>query len=200
MYLTRLTLDLRNAAVRRDLSDAYDMHRSLVRAFVSNDTQAPPRFLWRVEPESVWRDPIVLVQSRAEPDWSVFSSSGYFKNPPATKTIDLAALIETGRLYRFRLFANPTVTQQGKRYGLSSEDEQNAWLERKGAKCGFSIETALVTSTDIVHLRGNDICLQQTCFEGVLRATDESALQDAVESGMGPGKAFGLGMLSLSPR
>lgn len=200
MYLTRLTLSLRSASVRRDLADAYDMHRSLVRAFVANKEQSPPRFLWRLELESAWRDPIVLVQSQCKPDWSSYSSSGYLRKPPETKMIDPAELIHAGRHYRFRLFANPTVTQEGKRYGLSMENEQYAWLVRKSAKCGFSVETALVTVSDVIHLKGKDICLQQACFEGVLTATDVSALQNAVVKGVGPGKAFGLGMLSLSPR
>lgn len=200
MHLARLTLDLRNAAARRDLADAYDMHRSLVRAFVQDAEQAPPRFLWRLEPESVWKEPVLLVQSLAEPDWSGFSAPGYLKRPPEAKTVDTQAFIETDRRYRFRLFANPTVTQQGKRYGLRTEDEQNAWLERKGVNCGFEVETVLVTSSDVVHARGDDICLQQACFEGVLHAIDAKALQNAVEQGIGPGKAFGLGLLSLSLR
>lgn len=200
MHLARLTLDLRNAAARRDLADAYDMHRSLVRAFVREPDEQPPRFLWRVEPESVWREPVLLVQSLIEPDWSAFSANGYLKRPPEAKIIDPKTLIEIDRLYRFRLFANPTVTQQGKRYGLRAEDEQTVWLERKAAKCGFTVETALVTSSDVVHLRGDDICLQQACFEGVLRAQDANALRNALEQGVGSGKAFGFGLLSLSPR
>lgn len=200
MHLARLTLDLRNAAARRDLADAYDMHRSLVRAFVSDANQRPPRFLWRVEPESIWREPVVLVQSSIEPDWSAFTADGYLKRPPEGKTLDPQTLIETDRLYRFRLFANPTITQKGKRYGLHAEEQQTAWLERKAVKCGFVVETALVTSSDVVHLRGDDICLQQACFEGVLRAKDANALQNALEQGIGSAKAFGFGLLSLSPR
>lgn len=200
MHLARLTLDLRNAGVRRDLADVYDMHRSLTRAFVQSEDEEPPRFLWRLEPESAWREPALLVQSLVEADWSVFSTPGYLKKPPESKTIDPKALIDPNRRYRFRLFANPTVTQQGKRYGLRTEEEQTAWLERKGGTCGFKVETALVTSSDVVHARGNDICLQQACFEGVLRAADEQALQNAIEQGIGPGKAFGFGLLSLSPR
>jgi len=200
MHLSRLKLNLRNSQVRRDLADAYDMHRSLVRAFVQGKDQRPPRFLWRLEPESIWREPTVLVQSSVDPDWSVFSRNDYLKKTPEGKIFDPHALIELDRLYRFRLFANPTVTREGKRYGLSTEEDQTAWLERQAHKGGFIIETALITSSDILNLRGDDICLQQACFEGVLRATDAAALQDTVKAGVGPGKAFGFGLLSLSPR
>lgn len=199
MHLSRLKLNLRNSQVRRDLADAYDMHRSLVRAFVQDRDQKPPRFLWRVEPESAWREPVVLVQSAIEPDWSVLSRNGYFNKPAESKALDLNALIEPGSLYRFRLFANPTVTREGKRYGLSTEEDQTAWLGRQAKKGGFSVETVLVTSSEVVNLRGDDICLQQACFEGVLRATDVVSLRRTVEVGIGPGKAFGFGLLSLSP-
>lgn len=200
MHLARLTLDLRNARVRRDLADAYDMHRSLVRAFVADDHSTPPRFLWRLEPESAWREPMVMVQSSDEPDWSAFQAPGYLKRPVEAKTVNLGGVLAKNRQYRFRLFANPTVTQQGKRYGLVDEDAQLDWLGRQGGKAGFAVDTALVTSTAILDVRGGDICLRQACFEGVLSAVEPGALRATIERGIGPGKAFGLGLLSVSPR
>ena len=50
MYLSRLTLDPRQPQARRDLGDAYDMHRTLTRAFALDATTLPPRFLWRLDP------------------------------------------------------------------------------------------------------------------------------------------------------
>lgn len=200
MHLARLTLDLRNARVRRDLSDAYDMHRSLVRAFAANDNSTPPRFLWRLEPESAWREPVVLVQSIHKPDWSAFQAPDYLKKPVEAKAVELEGVLAADRRYRFRLFANPTVTQQGRRYGLADENAQLDWLDRQGNKAGFKVDTALVTSTDVLDARGGDIRLRQSCFEGVLSVVDPAALRSAIERGIGPGKAFGLGLLSVSPR
>ncbi|WP_372614037.1 type I-E CRISPR-associated protein Cas6/Cse3/CasE [Halomonas sp.] len=200
MYLARLTLDLRNAGARRDLADAYDMHRSLVRAFVADNQDKPPRFLWRLEPESAWREPVVIVQSTCAPDWSSLEAPGYLKKPVESKSVDFDQLFEAERRYRFRLFANPTVTQGGKRFGLASEGAQCQWLDRQAAKAGFEVDTALVTATDVLDVRGGDIRLRQACFEGVLSIRDSTALKHAVERGIGPGKAFGFGLLSVSPR
>jgi len=200
MYLSKLELNLRNATVRRDLADAYDMHRSLTRGFVSGTNEHPPRFLWRVEPESKWANPVVLVQSRTSPDWSCFSVRGYLQKEPGIKNVDTTKLVQEGYRYRFRLFGNTVLTRQGKRYGLSSEEDQIEWLKRKGARCGFDIDNVLVTSSDIIYLRGNDICLRQTCFEGILTPNDAPNLQNALVNGVGPAKSFGLGLLSLSPR
>lgn len=201
MQLSRLQLDLRGAQVRRDVADPYEMHRTLVRAFVKGETQEPPRFLWRVESASAWAEPIVLVQSGIEPNWKVLEDlPSYLKKPVDVKKVDVVALLQEQARYRFRLHANPTVTREGKRYGLVAEDKQLDWLARQGKRLGFRVETALVTGNDVLRSRagGKDIWLQYTCFEGVLQPADTVALGSALYNGIGPGKAFGCGLLSLA--
>jgi CRISPR system Cascade subunit CasE len=203
MHLTRLRIDARSAQARRDLSDPYDMHRTLVRAFVSDETQKPPRFLWRVDTQAAWSDPVLLVQSSHAADWSVLAAlPNYLKEQQGVESKFVAPeqLLQAGARYRFRLLANPTVTRDGKRYGLTSEEAQLAWLTRQGGRCGFSVEAGLVTSSDVLHSRKGDlrISLQRACFEGVLQAVDIQALEGALLAGIGPGKAFGCGLLSIA--
>lgn len=203
MHLTRLLLDPCNAQARRDLADPYDMHRTLVRAFVDGESQAPPRFLWRLEPQASWADPAVLVQSGHPANWSPLEAlDGYLKKPVENKQVLLDQLLRPEARYRFRLLANPTVTRNGKRYGLVAEDGQLAWLERQGERLGFRVETALVTASDVLKSRksGMQVSLQRVCYEGVLRAVDVGALASALNAGIGPGKAFGCGLLSLAPQ
>ena len=200
MHLTRLLLDPRSAQARRDLADPYDMHRSLTRAFVSDASQTPPRFLWRLEAGSVWSDPVVLVQSVHAADWTLLRMlPGYLKRDVEAKAVDLKQLLHDGMRYRFRLYANPTVTREGKRYGLVSEDAQFRWLGRQGERSGFTVEAALVTSNDLLTSRqgGASITLQRACFEGIFKAKDSAALAGALQAGIGPGKAFGCGLLSV---
>ncbi len=217
MYLTRLLLDARSARVRRDLGSPYEMHRTLVRAFVQDENQTPPRFLWRLEPQMLWSSPpVVLVQSEHEADWrNADSFSGYFKAAPETRPLLLDRLCPEaadgapGPRLRFRLFANPTVShsaserKRGRRTGVVGADAQLAWLERQGQRCGFVLEAAVVTGSDVLHFRKSredtaPISLQRVCYEGVLRATDAARLKAAVSAGIGPGKAFGCGLLSLA--
>lgn len=61
--------------------------------------------------------------------------------------------LESDISYRFRLFANPTVTRQGKRYGLVGEEQQLAWLARQGERHGFVVEAALVTFSEVLGSR-----------------------------------------------
>ena len=200
MHLTRLRLDPRSAQARRDLSDAYEMHRTLVRAFVCAPDQSPPRILWRAEPAAAWSDPIVLVQSQEIGNWSVLEDlPNYLKSGVETRELSPEQWLHTGERFRFRLFANPTVTRDGKRQGLTSEDAQLAWLARQGVRCGFSVEAALVTGTELLGSRKPDhrISLLKACFEGRLQVSDAALLAQALSTGIGPGKAFGCGLLSL---
>jgi len=203
MYLSKLTLDLRSKEARRDLGDAYEMHRTLARAFITDEQSEPARFLWRLElgsnPSAA---PIVLLQSGVQADWSFLQTlRNYAQHPVECKHVPLERLIQEGRCYRFRLLANPTVTRQGKRFGLVGAADQLAWLARQGERHGFAIESVGVSTSDVLSSRKDDgrIHIQRVCFEGVLRATCANDLRAALRKGIGPAKAFGCGLLSIAP-
>jgi len=204
MYLTKLVLDLRSSQARRDLSDAYEMHRTLARAFVFDDKTKPSRFLWRQDVAgNNWATPTLLIQSMAAANWmTIRDLPSYLKQEPQTKEFDFSELIERDRRYRFRLAANPTVTKNGKRIGIGGEENQIAWLGRQGERHGFHLEHALVTDSGILSSsRKRDvpsITIGRVSYEGVLRAMQTTALIDAAVGGIGPAKAFGCGLLSLA--
>ena len=87
---------------------------------------------------------VVLVQSSmAEPDWTHLPED-YCALVRGPKPI--APGLARGELYAFRLHANPTVKRQGKRFGLVHEEEQIAWLRRKGERGGFTLLHAVTAS------------------------------------------------------
>lgn len=202
MYLTQLILDPRSAQARRDLADAYDMHRTLSRAFVAGDAQKPNRFLWRLERDTnPWTHPTVLVQSHHAGDWgSLQSLSNYLQVPAESKTIALDRYVQAGA-YRFRLMANPTVTRLGKRYGLVDEEVQLEWLKRQGKRHGFVVKASAVSASNLLESKrkaAGNITVQQACFDGVLEVLEPASVRNALLSGIGPAKAFGCGLLSLA--
>lgn len=204
MYLTRLRLDPRNAQARRDLADPYDMHRTLVRAFVRDERDVPPRILWRLEPGQAWSQPVVLVQSAVAGDWQFLdAAAGYLQQDGGVAEVrqfDPLAMVLSAPLLRFRLAANPTVSRDGKRLGLVGEDAQLQWLERQGSRLGFDMQAALVSGSDILHGRkgGMRVSLRRVVYEGVMRVRDADQVAQAVTLGIGHGKAFGCGLLSLA--
>lgn len=202
MYLTRLRLEPRSAQARRDLSDAYQMHKSLTRAFAPDEASKPERFLWRLETMGHdWSNPIVLVQSNQIADWSSLEERPqYLKQPAETKILTPEQFIQAQADYRFRLLANPTVARDGRRYGLAGEDEQLAWLARQGEKHGFDLKAAWISSSDVTKMRKASMSMQvqRAGFEGVLHVRQSDLLIQALEAGLGPAKAFGCGLLSLA--
>jgi CRISPR system Cascade subunit CasE len=94
------------------------------------------------------------------------------------------------------------VTRNGKRYGLTREDEQLAWIARQGERHGFSVLGCVRGGCERLQVRqgrrGNRITLYTALFEGLLQADAPETLRHGLLNGFGHGKAMGLGMLSLA--
>jgi len=204
MYLSKLTLDPRHPQARRDLANPYEMHRTLARAYALDAETPPKRFLWRLERSPDYKpSSVVLVQSTQLPNWSALERlAGYLSEIRRDKPVDLEKLIRPTARYRFRLLANPTVTREGKRWGLVHEQDQLAWLASQGERGGFKVLGCLRAAQERLQVRqgktGNRITVQTALFEGVLQAVDDQILRKRLIEGFGHAKAFGLGMLSLA--
>lgn len=204
MYLSKLTLDPRHPQARRDLGDAYEMHRTLYRAFAFDDETQPGRFLWRLERRSDYQpSSVVLVQAAQAANWAKLEEiDGYALLIQGNKQVDLNKLIQAQARYRFRLLTNPTVTRGGKRYGLLREEEQLAWLERQGDRCGFTVQASILSISERLQARqgakGNRITVDTALFDGLLMANNPEQLRQVILCGIGHAKALGLGMLSVA--
>jgi CRISPR system Cascade subunit CasE len=208
MLLHRIHLDLRSREVRRDLADPYEMHATLCRAFSSVDQKCPAgTFLWRLEPESSASGAArVLVQSHICPDWSRIEVQGWLAEQPEAG-IDLQAKLAlsslgVGRRFRYRLRANPCVCKDGKRVGLLGLEDQRNWIARKGILHGFKPCTVHSSQEKMLsghQHNGNPIRVFSALFDGVLVVEEPEKFVGAIRSGIGHGKAVGLGLLSVAP-
>ncbi len=224
MFLHRLHLNSRNREARRDLADPYELHSTLCRAFSSPEEACPPNaFLWRLEPEADPEGhPRILVQSRDLPRWDRIEVPGWFaRDPdPAVNLVHRLALekLLVGNRFRFRLRANPCVMREGKRLGILRQDAQEAWILRKGKdQHGFTVpvlasfdldeagpQRADVRISQEQMLRGrqrsgHEIRVFSALYDGTLTVTDPARFREALQSGIGHGKAMGLGLLSVAP-
>jgi CRISPR system Cascade subunit CasE len=219
VYLSRLVLDLRSRDVRRDLSDIQHLHRTVMSGFPDTpDTSARHQHavLFRVDDERS-PSPVLLVQSATEPDWGALPA-GYLKEPdnPATKPFATLDRVEKGQLLRFRLVANPTrkidtrtkedgVRRHGRRVDLRGESDQLAWLQRRADAAGFELlspeQTLIIRSRGRITGRrdARPLVVVAVQYDGLLRITDPLRLREAVKTGIGPAKAYGMGLLSLAP-
>ena len=235
MYLSRLILDIESRQVQKELSRPYEMHRTLMRAFpddsAGNGENAREQFgvLFRAELEERNSRSVVHVQSIVEPNWSFLEHKNRYllplsSNPSWKDVSQIYNVLETGQTLRFRLRANPTKRiakpragsegLKGKRVGLLREEEQIAWLVRKGESGGFEI---LTKESDAGRIPRVDVtrCGKQfnwkkgvkeshrmthlgVRFDGLLRVANAEIFRETLAKGIGPGKAFGFGLLSLA--
>jgi len=222
MFLHRIHLDPRCREARRDLSDPYQLHSTLCRAFCQPDRKCPEgEFLWRLEPETDSAGcPRILVQSRMIPDWAGIGVQGWLaKADPAIDMKERLGLesLKVGQRFRFRLRANPCVTRNGKRLGLFKLEEQERWVKRKGDQHGFSLPRQAAfdlseSQIDRIDVRvsqeqmiggkqhtGNGIRVFSVLYDGVLAVTEPDKFRGALQTGIGHGKVMGLGLLSVVP-
>jgi CRISPR system Cascade subunit CasE len=222
MFLNRIHLDLRSKEARRDLSDPYQLHSTICRAFSTPERKCPEgEFLWRLEPETAPAGcPHILVQSRTIPNWTDIGVKRWLADSdPAIDLVDRLKLdrLRAGQRFRFRLRANPCVTRNGKRLGILELEEQEAWIARKGQQHGFTLpqlasfdlldssqERTDVRISQEQMLRGNRhsssvIHVFSVLYDGILTVTEPDRFRESLETGIGHGKVMGLGLLSVVP-
>lgn len=173
-------------------------------------------FLFRIDPCLNGRA-VIIVQSAIAPDWDyAFHNADFLLAAPADVN-SFDPRFSKGEYYRFRFTANPTrrlskhspdAKQEsiGKRVPVPP-DQFVDWLERQAETAGFSINNDFTTiqSSYIYMNKGykdknsNGQHLLSVLFNGLLQVTDPDAFRETVVSGIGSGKAFGFGLLSITP-
>ena len=98
-----------------------------------------------------------------------------------------------------------------RRVSLNKDEDRIKWLERKGEEIGFRLADVSVAPIPNVAsvqqgmLKGwhpdsdKPMTFGSVVFEGVLQVTDVEKFQGALKTGIGTGKAYGFGLLSVAP-
>lgn len=221
MFLHKLLLNPRCRDARRDLSNPYELHSTLCRAFSTPEQKCPGgTFLWRLEgAKDRQTSSEILVQSSIIPDWSRINVKDWFATMPHTP-LDLVTQLnlkelQLGQSFRFRLRANPSVSRGGKRVGLFQNTDQIEWLVNKGVNHGFKLSQVhsfamenqehfdLMISQEKMlrgkQRNGHEISVYSVQYDGILIVSDIDKFLFSLMSGIGHGKAMGLGLLSVVP-
>ena len=204
MYRSLLTIHLDHPSSRQALSNCQDMHRNLMKAFPEADaSRKEANVLYRLF--TIEERPALFVLSSELPDWEKVTGISLYQNKMPLQMDVLFDKLTTGRALRFSLKTSPCKKVSGerknsKRVFLRNAEERAAWLCRKGQQNGFEVLRLSESETDIVHGRKEtgEIFYQTVTFDGVLRITDEARFREAFKNGIGPGKAYGLGLLMLA--
>ena len=185
--------------------------------------------LFRLEYDRKSGVPLLYVQSKPLPDWANLPKGYLLTEPPAPKLLDAAyAKLQNGTVLSFTLKANPTRTtgsslkterlagqkRNGHRVFIADSDEQISWLRRKGSNGGFELLSIqldpIVPDVDVnpsIWIYGKrkvestvaELTFGSTVFRGHLRITEPEVFQQTLRNGIGSGKAYGFGLLSVAP-
>jgi CRISPR system Cascade subunit CasE len=207
MYLSRVVLSLSDKQGLRIAGDRYSAHVFVASAF---EDRAGARSLFRVSAGSGSAE--ILVQSLLEPDWKR-ARTLLGSDRPWKAQVKLYPKLDLrlGQRLRFLLLANAvkTLRPDGKsarpiRVPLIREQDLLDWLRRQGESGGFVCQSVrVIPQHDRVEMRTGKgrkpIVLCGAQFQGVVGVADQDRFRSAVERGLGHGKGFGFGLLSIAP-
>lgn len=206
MYLSRMELDLTRRETMKALAAPSRFHGAIERAF-SGERK---RNLWRLD--ALNGRQYLLLLSMEPPDLTAAAAQFGFPSadlPWETRDYDpFLQRIKKGDRWQFRLTANPTVSrtregERGKVFAHITPHYQKQWLFGKSAQHGFALEE---DAFQVVYSKwqrfpkggGPMVSILAVTFEGVLTVTDPDLLRRALTEGIGRGKAYGMGLLTLA--
>ena len=213
MYLTRMLLNTKLRSTMRAMVSPNLFHGAIETAFPGERQ----RNLWRID--HLGEKSYLLILSREKPDLTAavqqFGDSTN-ENGWETKEYDsLLNRIENGSVWRFRLVANPTKSSMKKEAGQTTTTRgivsahtalryQKEWLMNRAGKNGFSLEEddfSVVHSQWYIFRKGHvdraKVSLYAVTYEGILKVEDKELFCEVLTKGLGRGKAYGLGMMTI---
>ena len=203
MYLSRIAIDPENRNTLRALHNPEILHGMVESCFEGERK----RTLWRID--ELRGQLYLLILSPHKPDFSSLASQIGMPDS-AGETREYTPLLQRateGTVWRFRLTANPTASivnpgkERGKRKAITIAAHQREWLVKQGDSHGFSLAPnqfdVVRSEWRIFQNKGRKISILSATFEGVLTVTDSELFGKALTEGIGRGKAYGMGLITV---
>lgn len=205
MYLSRVLLDLSKRKTQMAFVSPNKFHGAVEEAF----PEKRERTLWRVD--TLHGRNYLLILSASEPDLSgITEQFGYLGNGGEIRKYEgLLRRVKKDSVWQFRLAANPvhsirTEQGRGKVVAHVTEKYQIEWLNKQAEKNGFRILPNAVCVREsnwrIFNKRDftQKVRILEVVFEGLLQVEDADIFRDALLKGIGRGKAYGMGLLTIA--
>jgi len=178
------------------LRNRYVAKQVVWKAFPDHDGEAR-RFIYRMrEDEEHYPKAIVDIRSAWQPDASQVEA-------PVVDQFSIEPDFREG-LYAFRVDACPTrwSYENGKRrIVIRDYDGQIEWLRRQTQPIGKLMSARVTNTEEISSTKEKRVNVRMVfaTFQGFIDVTNPDALFDAYGNGIGRGRAWGAGMLSVRP-
>ena len=205
MYLTQMLLDQHSCRTLAALAAPCKFHGAIESAFPG----PRQRCLWRVDSRGGQK--FLLLLSEERPDLTDAAAQFAFQGD-GWQTRDYSPLLDRvtpGSRWQFRLCANPTYSvpagpgQRGRVCAHTTVEHQLRWLMEQSEKHGFVLEPGgfTVTGTRWHRFRkggrGSNVTFLAVTYDGILEVRDPALFREALCRGIGPGKAYGAGLLTV---
>lgn len=192
MYISKVYVDVKIPAVLHDLSSLNFFHETLKKI---SGGAAP---LYRIDnvplDQTGYIQPVVLI-SEKKPDASdARIPLGYIAK---IETFEYDIPVRNGMVYKFFLKANPSVKIFFKNSDLETVESWGKWLESESYVNGFEVVDSKATDDGYVTCSENGARFLSVIFEGSLKITDEKKFRKGLNFGIGRGRDYGLGLLSI---
>ncbi|MFH8939532.1 type I-E CRISPR-associated protein Cas6/Cse3/CasE [Streptomyces griseosporeus] len=206
--IARIRLNLQSRDVQRDLRDPAQMHRTVMRMVPDNLGDAPRHqagLLYRLDVTDI--SSTLLVQAAGLDPSRLPAGYG---QADVKSLAPMFTALRKGLGVRYRIVLNPAKRQRlsleekgkrGKIVPLSGAEADQWWL-RRAAEAGLDLHVLTPTTMEPVRARGQDTPRMRHSlirYDGTAVITDPDALRDAITGGIGRGKPYGAGLLSLAP-
>ena len=200
MFLSKIHLDIHNIQIRKCIHDCQNMHRSIQRLF--HGSRQDRSVLYRINPEKL----DVYIWSANKPDINDMPTGMILRGMKDFSIIEKQLVV--GQCFGFNIIAAPSKKvmvdgeKNSKRRFLRNPQERIDWFERQGKKYGFELLKVQENQTFSVtgqhrEENGGKIHCQVIEFQGILRIRKCEDFQIGWKYGIGPGKAYGQGLLML---
>ncbi|WP_327651993.1 type I-E CRISPR-associated protein Cas6/Cse3/CasE [Micromonospora aurantiaca] len=219
MFLTRFQINPARRGARKLLGSPQAMHAAVRAAFAAPEDyeRDGARTLWRLDAQ-VSTTVYLYITSPGRPDLTHLVEQAGWPTTDAWVTRDYGGLLDSlrpGQDWAFRLTANPVHSgrktadsKETQRFGRLREEDQVNWLMSRAADRGFRVATQqdgrpnlrLHHSQTLNFKRGlTKVTLATVTYDGILQVADAEAFRRALRGGIGHGKAYGCGLLTLAP-
>ena len=202
MYLTKIELGISNPGVRAAVRDAQKIHRLVTGFFGMQRGEGEILFRSRVRGAVV---DLYLYSAQPVDPGRLLPDMKLIAQRDVTRWLEG---MENGTVLGFQLETMPfkkaaeAGAKNSRRRALRTLQEREAWLNRKAEQNGFRILSVEETAGEKLTARhpsenGGSLTVDSWVYTGRLCVVDAEAFRLAIRRGIGPGRAYGLGMLLL---
>lgn len=194
MFITKIKLNLKNHLLFKHLTTLDAYHAYLQASFpAENLLNIRNRSLWRLETQN--KEPDILLVSQVAPDKKVLAK--YATTVEIKNYDNFIDTLNPKRIYTFKLTANPTRMINNKHTACYNNQETFDWLNSHSIKHGFKVANVNIMCKQDYFIKKYHFKIHAVTFTGFLQITDLDKFKQALVTGLGREKAYGMGLLTV---